>query len=355
MSSKHAVPDVLDGVNLLRGVAAIAVAIFHATPLTGGQWVPGGYLAVDFFFLLSGFVLSHAYDSRLAGGMTARGFVVVRLIRFLPLYLAGLAIGLALEGVLILVDSPNAIEPGKLIVVAALGIVFLPYLVVGKDMFPLNVPSWSLHHEFVVNTAWAIFHKQLKGALLMSVAVASLVVVVVGVLDFGSAAFGSEAQHYVYALGRALFSFIVGVLIFREGIRPIVGMRVSALVFSAALLVPVPKDVRWAFDLVCVVVVFPMLLPGIAQARFTGRRIRSASRWLGDMSYGLYAIHYPLIWLTSGLVGRAGLESVRMFVGVALVASLVFVCGHIERKLDSPLRRRARKFTDRWFTSGARA
>src|SRR5215510_8290030 len=82
---------VLDG---LRGVAAFAVILDHVSSTTLRAWLPGRYLAVDFFFVLSGFVLAHAYSARLACGMTAAGFMKIRLIRLYPLYLLGLALGL---------------------------------------------------------------------------------------------------------------------------------------------------------------------------------------------------------------------------------------------------------------------
>ncbi len=84
---------VLDG---LRGVAALCVVQTHTQDLLLGDTLPTAYLAVDLFFLLSGFVLAHAYEERLRQGMTLHRFMLARLVRLYPLYLAGIAIAVPL-------------------------------------------------------------------------------------------------------------------------------------------------------------------------------------------------------------------------------------------------------------------
>ena len=81
--------DILDG---LRGVAALIVIVYHVFELHAGTPVPHGYLAVDFFFILSGFVIGYAYDGRW-GKMTTGGFFKRRLIRLHPMVVMGALIG----------------------------------------------------------------------------------------------------------------------------------------------------------------------------------------------------------------------------------------------------------------------
>jgi peptidoglycan/LPS O-acetylase OafA/YrhL len=76
----------LDG---LRGVAAIAVTSLHFRFELGKFLLPHSYLAVDFFFVLSGFVLAYAYEDRLSEGMKPIQFLRLRVIRLYPLYLIG--------------------------------------------------------------------------------------------------------------------------------------------------------------------------------------------------------------------------------------------------------------------------
>ena len=83
-SGKH-VYATLDGI---RGIAAALVAMRHAGALFPGWDFPNSGLAVDLFFVISGFVVASAYDRRLADGLTLGAFMRIRLIRLYPLYLA---------------------------------------------------------------------------------------------------------------------------------------------------------------------------------------------------------------------------------------------------------------------------
>lgn len=89
----------LDG---LRGVAAGTVLIYHFPSLWSPASAPSAYLAVDLFFLMSGFVIEHAYGQRLATGLGVRRFLLLRLIRLYPLYLVGTGItALAIAGAML--------------------------------------------------------------------------------------------------------------------------------------------------------------------------------------------------------------------------------------------------------------
>src|ERR1700712_1409072 len=79
----------------LRGLAAIAVVGFHISQVKlEPVLVPYGYLAVDFFFVLSGAVVAHAYEKQLRAGLSWQAFFVKRVIRLYPLALLGTALGL---------------------------------------------------------------------------------------------------------------------------------------------------------------------------------------------------------------------------------------------------------------------
>ena len=129
--------------NAMRGLAAIAVVIFHAHPLFGAQIAPSGYLAVDLFFVLSGVVIAHAYAARLNAGMRVAAFMKIRVVRFMPFYLLGLAFGLVLATALLFAGSSDALSTDKLAIALLLALLFPP-VPFGGDIFPLNVPAWSL-------------------------------------------------------------------------------------------------------------------------------------------------------------------------------------------------------------------
>src|SRR5437016_4136883 len=141
----------LDG---LRGVAALAVAILHTNINMGSApWLPHAYLAVDFFFVLSGFVVAFAYDQKLLTDMTFFGFMRVRLIRLSPMIVAGTILG-AFYLLMRTHLEPGAI--GYIAVAVLFGVLLLPLdLVVGTEQYPLNVPSWSLLFELISNVCYA--------------------------------------------------------------------------------------------------------------------------------------------------------------------------------------------------------
>jgi peptidoglycan/LPS O-acetylase OafA/YrhL len=178
----------LHALDLLRGVAAVVVLVFHAHAVFGRQWAPGGYLAVDVFFVMSGCVLAHAYESRLRAGWGLRAFLWRRVLRFWPLHALGLVVGLGAEVVARMVKGVP-LAPGELVGWVALGSVFLP--VVGTAfMFPLNSPGWSLLHEFVVNGVYARVAPWLRTRVLVGVCALSGVALGLTVVAHGKADVG---------------------------------------------------------------------------------------------------------------------------------------------------------------------
>jgi len=130
----------LDG---LRGVAAIAVMVYHAAALFVPVRLPGSYLAVDLFFMLSGFVLTHAYADRLAEGLSWRAFLVARLVRLYPLYIAGTMFGVLVVTAVLIAGMGHLDALGwSSRVVAALAMLPSPDLGRGgTELYPLNVPA----------------------------------------------------------------------------------------------------------------------------------------------------------------------------------------------------------------------
>lgn len=164
----------LDG---LRGVAALFVVWYHVFEGFGfAQSVNGvddglitsfnhGYLAVDFFFILSGFVIGYAYDDRWAKGFTLGQFAKRRLIRLHPMVVAGAVIGLitfCLQGA---VKWDGTHVATSAIMLALLCTMFLIPAVPGTapevrgngEMYPLNGPSWSLFFEYIGNIIYPCF------------------------------------------------------------------------------------------------------------------------------------------------------------------------------------------------------
>ena len=162
---------IYEALNAMRGVAAIVVVLFHADHLVGVPLAAGGYLAVDLFFVLSGFVIAHAYDSKLANGLPVVEFARARIIRFYPMLVAGVGVGAFYAVFVIVVGGHQALSVPRLIVSAVTSLLFLPVPVDAHgDLFSLNVPLWTLSLELLVSLAYALTFRCLTTYALGAVA-----------------------------------------------------------------------------------------------------------------------------------------------------------------------------------------
>src|ERR1700679_45238 len=150
----------LDGI---RGVAAIMVLVFHAGSYFGALGIQisksESYLAVDLFFVLSGFVIAEAYAKRLSKGPSAVDFMKIRVIRLYPLYLLGLLIGTVfILGHLRLGDNSLNQWSGSILAKDFLCALFMLPTPFSSSLYPINLPSWSLLFELIVNGLYAFLY-----------------------------------------------------------------------------------------------------------------------------------------------------------------------------------------------------
>lgn len=352
----------------LRGVAAIMVAIFHIMEthmaLGGGTYkdtlLNHTYLAVDFFFLLSGFVLGYAYDDR-KDSLSVGAFLRRRLIRLQPMVVMGGLLGAALfwfhcapaVGWAGIPDTPV----WKWALVALLGCLLLP---VGKgldirgwgEMFPLNAVSWSLFYEYVANLAYVLVIRHLPTRLLAAF-VGALAAAMVGWLLLGPTGdvlqgWVMEPRHVMIASLRLFLSFGIGLWMART-LRPC-PLRVPFPLLAAALvaLFAVPRlggdAAPWAnglYETFCLLVAFPLIVwlgSGCHAEGPVGARV---STFLGDVSYPLYITHFPIIYSYTAFVSNRGLHTLAQAWPYALAALLVSILFSylIFRFVDAPVRR----------------
>lgn len=330
----------LDG---MRGVAALAVMVMHK-----GRWfyAPGGFighawLAVDFFFLLSGFVIAAAYERRLESGMTLPAFARIRLIRLYPLILLGLLLGVAWPLVRITSGDPGAAGLGAVLMSFARSLLLLPP--VGKDpvgvgLFPLNGPMWSLAFELAVNFAYVLLVRRLTLPVLAAIVAVSAALV--AYLPFGPGLdSGSELVDFIWGFPRTAFGFFGGVLLFRlraAGRLPSTGAPAWALALAITVIFFVPNSRPWtpAFQLFCVFLAFPAVLVLGANAAVSPGW-DAASRLSGGLSYPIYALHYPLLIIVGGLVSKYIHAPWLGVLGYPLVIAL---CWAAWRFYDEPAR-----------------
>jgi peptidoglycan/LPS O-acetylase OafA/YrhL len=332
-------PEPYFTLNALRGVAAIGVLLLHASDELGLHLIDHGYLAVDLFFLMSGFVIAHAYDRRLAGGtMGFGGFIKARLIRFYPLYLIGLCAGLLRVGLQIANGSASfsLVEP---LVALAFALLFLPAppsAFGGDKLYPLNLPSWSLGVELLVNGIFAAFHRRFSSAVLaatVAIAGALLIATCLAGLIWN---IGPLWHHGWGGMLRASFSFPLGVLIYRHRDRipalPLPAM-IGPLLLAICLVAPT-SALGAGYDLLFTTVLAPAIVViSIAQPAPLWRPLCT---WLGRTSYPLYAIHWPLLFIAAGAARAIGVSPDLLIGGT--IAGLLACCWYLD-VIDEQFRR----------------
>ncbi len=326
----------LDG---MRGTAAILVVLFHLG-LVADQWAAGGYLAVDFFFALSGFVISSAYSADLLWGLPPRKFAVKRIIRLYPLYAVGLGIGLMIAAGAVAKQGSQAFTPIELFVSTAFSLFLLPTPLPMFSLFPLNGPGWSLFLELVVNIGFAVWMVRWRSETLVVVVGLSAIALAATAISAGTLNIGWDWDTLPGGYARVMFSFTVGVLLARHqnripknaswlSIAP-----VTALVL--ALTIPVPPSLRVPADLAIALIICPgILYCGIRLE--APQPIRPIASFLGDISYPIYALHFPLIFIGVDVARKIGLGDDVLI--PVVTTGLVVMSAVIYRLYDVPVRR----------------
>ena len=327
---------VLDG---LRGVAALGVLAAHASLVVGRTVAPHGYLAVDFFFALSGFVVAHAYRARLQAGLGLLRFCLIRLIRLYPLALAGVIAGLAAS---LIAHAPPPVDALRAL---ACGAVLAPcdgLQRAGYGLWPLDPPTWSLFFELLANLVFVLFLVRRRRGVLAALTAVSAAGLVLAAGRFGSLEVGFLPQNLWAGFFRVGFSFSLGLLMqerhWRRGERP--GFLALAAALALVLLWQGAAN-KALFDLPAVLALFPILLMLALKApEVTGVQARLA-RWLGEISYPLYVLQWPVMVLAAFVADRMGADgAVRPVIAVIGAGIAVLVSQGALRLYDGPVRRR---------------
>lgn len=323
----------LDG---LRGVAALAVVGSHFENLSGFQLhLQDAGAAVDFFFILSGFVIGQAYEPRLLGGLSWRAYMGLRLGRLYPAILGGLIVGLAVATI-----AGDPVGPAAMVQFLLAPVLFGPAMH-GGELFPLNGPQWSLFWELIANAAHALVVRWLTVPLLVAIVVVSGAAVVWASLTFGSLDAGWGRANLWGGPPRVAFGFFTGVLLFRLHAA---GWRTPRLPYPLVALALGMCMFRWfpgagglaIRDIVKVIVVLPALVAVAVNSRVSPR-LTPVAIWLGALSYPLYAIHVPLLRGGEQVINQLFDTPPAWAWWLCLAATLVLATA-FERFYDAPIR-----------------
>jgi peptidoglycan/LPS O-acetylase OafA/YrhL len=336
----------------MRGLAALAVATMHGSSIFNLRWIPAhAYLAVDFFFLLSGYVLARGFDRLLQQQGWAIGFLLRRLIRLYPFIVLGSLMGfceLLIHG---LFAHSVSISQGMLDLASSLLVIPTPpFLSRQWRVYPIDPPLWSLFFEIAANVVYAAAAPWLRTRQLW-------MLVGLSGLAFSIAIFllnGSDVGlgYFKMASLRVAFSFSLGVALHRtlgpepkSHASPFPSMPVLFAVFTAILFAPTAKG--WAYDAVAIFALFPLLLVLGITAHAGGSRLQSACRVLGELSYPLYVIHMPIFLMVFAMaIGNPSLTG-RTAAMTASLATAICLSWFLVRSYDQPVRRWALRRLDR--------
>lgn len=355
---------ILDG---LRGVAAIMVVVFHVFEVFSGgdhtkQIINHGYLAVDFFFMLSGYVISYAYDNRWTQ-MSFKDFTIRRLVRLQPMIIIGSLIGAALfyfqhsEG---LGWGGIATTPvWKVILVMLIGMTIIP---VGKgldirgwnEMHPLNGPSWSLFFEYIANIAYALFLRKATKIVLGILVLVSLAFTVHHAFtgpngDFiGGWSIDDPAQLKIGFI-RLTYPFLMGMLLARavklRSVKNAFGITAVLLIVLLAFPRLGGHEAHWMnalYECFALTALFPLVIVLGAGGTVTGKKANTFCKFLGDISYPVYITHYPIVyvymaWAVNG--GHTLNEPQAIVYGLIAIAASIITAYVFMKFYDIPVRK----------------
>lgn len=284
----------------LRGLAASAVATGHFTEIFAPGWfLPHTHIAVDFFFLLSGFILTHVYAADFAAGLGLRNcgcFLLRRLARIYPLHLATLVAILAILRFHLTPEEAGQLGP-QLVLAHAWGL---------SERYVLNAPSWSISVEFGAYLAFPLLVLLLgrRGGWLVLAGLSLAGVALLWPLGAGSLDLHVTGSRHVWL--RGLVAFPLGMLLAALAARHRAGaaagwLQGGALAGFVALIALSTPEMCW---------LVPMAVMVWACAGDRGWIARiMASRpmvWLGEVSYGIYLIQWVVILALYNIVPKLG-------------------------------------------------
>ena len=342
--------EVLDG---LRGSAAFLIVIFHVFNYSfgfHGPWalVKHAYLAVDFFFALSGFVVAYAYDDRWTR-MSVLQFFRIRLIRLHPLVLIGATLGLL--GYLFdpFSKAINHTNAAMLLLAYGTSLLLLPSPPVGgrqNESQALNGPAWSLMQEYLGNIAYALILRRLRALTLAIIFGLSGLLLIWTANAKGSLDGGWDYPKIWMAPLRLTVSFVLGLWLYRvhDRIRiPKIGLLWLSIVLVVCFQMPVfPKvgdySLNGFYDAACVLFLFPLIILCGAHSDAGTGMIRLC-KFSGHLSYPLYITHIPFVYMLAGYSWtRHPSLNVKLTLIFPLIPFVICVAWLVLKYYDEPVR-----------------
>ena len=333
---------VLDG---LRGVAALAVVVFHFMEVAytdySQNFIAHGFLAVDFFFCLSGFVIGYAYDNRIKE-MGTREFFKSRLIRLQPLVIFGSVLGL----LAFLFDpfsaAAGAYGPGKIALFFLTSVLMIPYPAMPErflNLFSFNAPAWSLFWEYVANIVYAFVLFRTGRRWLLGLTIVGALAICWVSYHTGNLLGGWAGANFWDGCARIGYSFLAGLLVYRFNwiIRSKLGFGLLSILLALAFVMPFTTW-NWLTEPLVVLFYFPLIVALGAGATLSPA-FKKLCEFSGNISYPLYMTHYAWIWLFAGYYNKykPGAGQLSLII-ISSVIGMIGIAWLVMRLYDIPLR-----------------
>nr|WP_294788939.1 acyltransferase [uncultured Flavobacterium sp.] len=334
--------EILDG---LRGIAAFAVVVFHFIEWIftdpSQNFVGHGFLAVDFFFCLSGVVIGYAYDDRIAK-MGLRNFFIARIIRLHPLVIAGSILGL-----LAFLFDPfgghlELYTTGKIILTFICSLFLIPFPVIedrGFNLFSFNAPAWSLFWEYIANIVYAFaLYKIRRNYLLLLTILSAIAICYVG-YNSGNLLGGWSGPTFLDGFVRISYSFLAGLLIYRSKwiIQNKFGFGSLTILLLLAFLMP-SSEWNWICEPLVVLFCFPLLI-SLGAGAVLNPGLKKACVFSGQISYPLYMTHYAFLWMFGNYYTNYKPDTTQLTLIVIISVVLLVVFAYLVMFVyDIPLR-----------------
>lgn len=351
--------EVLDG---LRGTASLSVVIFHIFELITPDWphnpFPHGYLAVDFFYALSGFVLGYAYDNRLSPltPETERlgfwGFIKRRLIRLHPLVPVAVTLGL-----ICYLNDPNIGTTQHIGVGVSFGAIALAYVLTlfllpsptlpnhWDETHCLDAPTWTLFWEYIANLFYVVWlHRIGKGLhrVLLGLSAVALVTTVFLLGSRNSLGWGWGYELLWVAPVRLAYPFLAGLLVYRMGWKlrlPVPYLTASVMVLAVLAVPALPGIWNGLLEVAMIIAVFPVILMVGASIRDVKGPLGPLCRFTGELSYPLYILHYPFVFLFGHWAWKTHpADPLKYGVGAGVFVFVVVLATVLLYAYDKPVR-----------------
>ncbi|RQH04725.1 acyltransferase family protein [Paraburkholderia dinghuensis] len=327
----------LDG---LRGVAAFIVLVFHLIQQHTLTALPYAGLAVDFFYVLSGFVVACAYERKiLSGQMQTRDFVETRIKRLYPLIFLSTSIGISIA--LLAVIFKDSITLLQLLKITALGLLVLPSFVLPQwqTAYPLNMASWSLTFEAFVNLVYISIVRQLTNKALILIVSLSWFALLFLAIHANGISGGNNQNAWPLGFLRVMFPFFAGVALYRfkRHQKESTATGIALLLSLAAILLANLPNYR-VCSLIYVSIVFPAIVY-IGSGIIVTYKINAISYWLGAISYPVYIMQGPILRIGEEVIKHIHSNAMTWLVSISEFCVVVLVSWAALKFFDEPVQR----------------